>query len=168
MGYKTVLIPFDFNHQSLNFIHSCLTQIDESVKIRLVFSSQTEESIFSLLFESKSRRIRKYLDQEFREELDIIKNVHENKIQDFTVDVFRGWNRAALANFCEGNKVDMIMLPTGTLSTSAQHRWLIKNLRKTALPIQLIETIQRTGVFQQSTSKIDGEHQSADKVEVTR
>ncbi len=108
---KTILIPIDFEVESLNTAKLLLSEAKEPVKILLVYSEYLSDSIPELMFYSPVKRIDAMMTHEFREALAILRNRFSEKLLGIEVMLFHGTNRSAFRNFIESNNVDEVHLP---------------------------------------------------------
>lgn len=108
---KTILIPIDFEVESLNTAKLLLTESNEPVKILLVYPEYLSDSIPDLVFYSPIRRLDALATHEFREALAILRNRFSDKLISLELMLFHGTTRNAFRNFVEANNVDEVHLP---------------------------------------------------------
>jgi len=108
---KTILIPIDFEVESLNTAKLLMAESNEPVRILLVYPEYLSDSIPELVFYSPVRRIDSLLTHEFREGLAILRNRFSDKLVSLELMLFHGQTRNAFKNFLEANNVDEVHMP---------------------------------------------------------
>jgi hypothetical protein len=109
---KNVLVPIDFNVESLNTLRFALTDLKhEKLNVILMYAEHLDTSISSLLFYSPIQRIKTLCNQKFKDGMQLIKNSHESSIHTLRIELFHGRNANAFINFYEANEIDCIYLP---------------------------------------------------------
>lgn len=110
--FKRILIPTDFNIESLNTLKRALDGLgDTEVHIVLMYSEYISQSITDLLFYSPETKRNDLLTPAFKEALNILKNRYEKNILSIRVEFFHGYGVSAFKNFLEGHKIDLIFVP---------------------------------------------------------
>ena len=138
---KTILVPIDFNIESLNTLKIALNELhDIRANIILMYSEYTSDSIADLLFYSPDKRLKTLLKPEFMEALTILKNRYEKVIDTISVEFFHGYGVNAFINFVEGKKIDAIYIPNNyTLKTDSNSFDPIPIIKKSKLPYREAE-----------------------------
>ncbi len=108
---KTLLIPTDFQIESLNMLKFALEEQTEPVKIILLYGNNLNGSISELLFYSRKSILDKLLHPSFRETLEILKNRFENVIHCISIELLNHNGSGLLRNLLEAHKVDVIYVP---------------------------------------------------------
>jgi len=109
---KRILIPTDFQVESLNTLKLALSQ-NSDVKIRamLMHGLYLDQSISDLLFYSEHNLRKKYMSDSFRESLDILNNSFERQLVACQILFFHGYNLTAFNRFLSAHQIDEIFLP---------------------------------------------------------
>lgn len=108
---KTILIPTDFEVESLNTAKLLLTESHEQVNILLVYAEHLSDSIPDLVFYSQRKRIDSLMTHEFNEALAILRNRFSDKLGSLKLMLFHGRNRNAFENFVEANHIHEVHIP---------------------------------------------------------
>ena len=109
---KTVLVPTDFNVESLKIIDSLvLTNKPENVKIIFMHAFKLSDSITDMLMLSRRSRDYEKVSDEFYIKMNAYKQKYPNEIEFMGIDYFYGSTVAAFKNFIEGLNVNCIGYP---------------------------------------------------------
>jgi hypothetical protein len=109
---KNILIPIDFNIESLNTLKLALEECKlQSVNILLFYAETLTSSITELLFYTPQKTIMAMSSAQFNDALNILKNTYESSLQSIDIKLFHGFNKQAFINFCQANQVDLIYIP---------------------------------------------------------
>jgi len=109
---KTVLIPTDFNLESLKVIDALvLTNQAETFKIVFIHAFKLSDSITDMLMLSRRSRDYEYISDEFYEQMNVYKEKFADQIHMIGVEYFYGSTAAAFRNFTENLAVDCIAYP---------------------------------------------------------
>lgn len=109
---KTVLVPTDFNVESLKIIDSLvLTNKPENVGIIFMHAFKLSDSIADMLMLSRRSRDYEKVSDEFYAKMDAYKEKYSNEIKFMGIDYFYGSTVAAFKNFIEGVHADCIAYP---------------------------------------------------------
>jgi hypothetical protein len=128
---KRILIPTDFNVESLNTLKKAIDSIvDTEIEIILMYSEYLSDSTIDLLFYSQLSKRKEMETPVFQEALNILENRYEKKIRKISIEFFHGISTAAFKNFVEGKKIDLIYLPK---------QYQLKPLKNGFDPIPLIK-----------------------------
>jgi hypothetical protein len=128
---KRILIPIDFNVESLNTLRRALDGLgDTQVDVVLMYSEYLSDSITEMLFYSPDQKRKEMMPPIFKEALTILKNRYEKTLLSISIEFFNGSGTAAFKNFVEGQKIDIIFIPKG-------YTW--KPLKKGFNPIPIIK-----------------------------
>lgn len=138
---KTILIPTDFNIESLNTLKLALNGLAYSpVNVVLMCAQELPDSISELLFYSREQTLKKLLTYEFEEALAIIRNRYEGVIGQLSIELFHGRTVSALQQFIVAHRIDTIYLPKKyVLKITKQGFNPIPLIKKARLPFQEIE-----------------------------
>lgn len=138
---KAILIPTDFQVESLNTLKLALNKNDgHEVSVCLVYCEYQSDSITELLFYSPNKRIKALAGAEFNEALAIIKNRFSKTLTNLYIDLFHGHNSNALAAFLEARRVQEIYIPQNyTLKSTKNSFDPLPLLKKVQLPIYTME-----------------------------
>jgi len=128
---KKILIPIDFNVESLNTLRRALDgQGDNQVEVVLLYAEYPPDSITELLFYSSTKRCKQLITPNFQEALNILKNRYERNIISISLEIFHGYGRPAFKNFVEGHRIDSIYIPKS---------YVLKPLKNGFNPIPIIK-----------------------------
>lgn len=109
---KTVLVPTDFNVESLKIIDSLvLTNKPEKVGIIFMHAFKLSDSITEMLMLSRRSRDYEMVNDEFYAKMDAYKQKYPNDIKFIGIEYFYGGTVAAFRNFIEGVNADFIAYP---------------------------------------------------------
>ncbi|MEZ4904786.1 MAG: hypothetical protein R2822_25055 [Spirosomataceae bacterium] len=109
---KSVLIPIDFNVESLNSLKIALANgKGKRVKVTLLYGYALSDSITELLFYSASKITRSLMNPEFEEAITIIESRFESMIDSISIELFHGLNTTAFINLIKAKNIDMIYIP---------------------------------------------------------
>lgn len=109
---RTILIPTDFTIESLNLVKHALHAEDaQKLDIILVHGLHLTDSIFDLLFFSRTKNVEKLVNADFEAACTILKNKFATRINSLRCQLFSGFTQSAFINFLEGNRVDQIYIP---------------------------------------------------------
>ncbi|MCZ4222049.1 hypothetical protein [Pedobacter rhodius] len=105
---KTVLIPTDFNLESLNILETLVQQKTEKLNIIFVHAFKLSDSITDMLMLSRRSRDYENVSDEFYQLINQFKNKYPNRINCIGIEYFYGSTVAAFKNFIEAFDVDCI------------------------------------------------------------
>lgn len=109
---KTVLIPTDFNPESINIIDAYFfTQNFKNVKFIFLHAFKLSDSITDMLMLKRRSRDYENISDEFYNQINLYRNKYQDKIKNITIDYFYGSTTVAFKNFIEANQVDTIIYP---------------------------------------------------------
>jgi hypothetical protein len=138
---KKILVPIDFNVESLNTLKRALDSLgDIKVEVILMYSEYLSDSITELLFYSPDEKRKKMVTPIFQEGLTILKNRYEKIVLNIAIEFFHGYGSSALMNFVEGQKIDIIFIPKSyTLKPLKNGFNPIPIIKKSKLPYHEID-----------------------------
>ncbi|KQR70614.1 hypothetical protein [Pedobacter sp. Leaf176] len=105
---KTVLIPTDFNLESLNILEALIQQKPEKMNIIFLHAFKLSDSITDMLMLSRRSRDYENVSDEFYSKIDQFKNKYSAQINAIGIEYFYGSTVAAFKNFLEAFDVDYI------------------------------------------------------------
>jgi hypothetical protein len=109
---KRILIPIDFNVESLNTLKRALDGLgDTEVEVVLMYSEYLSDSITEMLFYSPDEKRKEMVTPIFKEALTILKNRYERMLLSINIEFFHGYGTGAFKSFVEGQKIDIIFIP---------------------------------------------------------
>lgn len=109
---KTVLVPTDFNVESLKIIDSLvLTNKPENVSIIFLHAFKLSDSITDMLMLSRRSRDYENVSDEFCDQMNAYKQKYPNDIKVLGIEYFYGSTVAAFKNFIEGVNANCIAYP---------------------------------------------------------
>jgi len=109
---KTVLVPTDFNVESLKIIDSLVfTNKPENVGVIFMHAFKLSDSITDMLMLSRRGRDYEKVSDEFYTEMDAYKQKYPNDVKFIGIEYFYGSTVAAFKNFIEGVNADCIAYP---------------------------------------------------------
>jgi hypothetical protein len=115
---KTILIPTNFDEQSLQLIKSAiLLYPDTLLDIILVSGYKMKMNKYDLMQHSTQRIIRKSASSSFLKKIKELKLEHRGSILDVKFDLFLGTNKYSFDNFLKENRIDLAVLPNRILDT---------------------------------------------------
>lgn len=112
--HKNVLIPTDFQMDSLNTIKKVVHDLKEedTVSITLLHGYYLSDSITELLFNSKKDILNRIVPTVFFEGCELLKNKYASQLSNIKIDLFHGLNKRAFKNYVESNELDNAYIPT--------------------------------------------------------
>jgi len=126
---KTLLIPTDFNPESLNCIPDLVQRyFPEKVEVILVHMMKITDNIGELLMLSRRSSEYRYISEGFYKACAKLKQQHANNIGNIRIEFFYGSTVAVFKNFLEANAVDAIVM-----LEDYDYRMLNKNSTEPAL-----------------------------------
>ncbi|MES2448496.1 MAG: hypothetical protein V4546_15015 [Bacteroidota bacterium] len=109
---KTVLVPTDFNVESLKIIDSLvITHKPEEIGIVFIHAFKLSDSITDMLMLSRRSRDYENVSDEFYTQLELYKQKYPNHIKFIGIDYFYGSSVAAFKNFIEAKDASCIAYP---------------------------------------------------------
>ncbi|GGI24140.1 hypothetical protein [Pedobacter mendelii] len=106
---KTILIPTDFNLESIKVIDAIVqNQTGEKLNLIFVHAFKLSDSITDMLMLSRRSRDYENVSDEFYLKIDEYKNQYHDKIQTIGIEYFYGSTVAAFKNFIEAFDVNAI------------------------------------------------------------
>ncbi|RZK42047.1 MAG: hypothetical protein EOO90_09035 [Pedobacter sp.] len=109
---KTVLIPTDFNVETIKIIDAfSLNYKLDGVKFIFLHSFKLSDSITDMLMLSRRSRDYENISDEFYAELEKRKQIHTSLIGGIAIEYFYGSTVAAFKNLLEDREVDAILYP---------------------------------------------------------
>jgi len=109
---STILVPIDFNVESLNTLKIALEKHkQDKINVILMYAEYVSTSITELLFYSPDKSIQSLTNPTFNDALTILKNSYESTIQSLNIELFSGYSVNAFKNFLEANNVDQVYIP---------------------------------------------------------
>ncbi|HMS71072.1 MAG TPA: hypothetical protein PKD18_23155 [Saprospiraceae bacterium] len=109
---KRILIPTDFNVESLNTLKRALESFDDGeVEAVLFYSEYLSDSITDMLFYNPEKRLNELITPVFEEALTILVNRYEKLCLSVNIELFHYNNTTALQNFAEAREIDLIFVP---------------------------------------------------------
>lgn len=85
---------------------------DVEIEAILLYSEYLTDSISELLFYSPKEKKSKLIPELFHEALTILKNRYEKNLISISVEFFHGYGTKAFENLLEGNRIDIIYIPS--------------------------------------------------------
>lgn len=137
---KRILIPVDFNVESLITLKKAIDGLgDEKIEAVLLYSEYLTDSISELLLYSPKEKKSKLIPELFHEALTILKNRYEKNLISVSVEFFHGYGTNAFKNLLEGNRIDIIYIPSEYKLKPAQNGFdPLPIIRKSQIPFQEI------------------------------
>lgn len=109
---KTVLVPTDFNLESVKIIDSLvLTNKPEDIGIIFMHAYKLSDSISDLLMLARRSRDYQNISAEFYAQLELYKQKYPNHIKFIGIEYFYGNSVAAFKNFIEAKNASCIAFP---------------------------------------------------------
>jgi hypothetical protein len=105
---KTVLIPTDFNLESLNILEALIQQKTEKMNIIFLHAFKLSDSITDMLMLSRRSRDYENVSDEFYNALNQFKSKYQGQVNCIGIEYFYGSTVAAFKNFLEAFDVDLI------------------------------------------------------------
>lgn len=138
---KTILVPIDFNIESLNTLKIALNDLHGTrADVVLMYAEYTSDSITELMFYSREKRLKALLKPDFQEALIILKNRFEKVIETIRIELFHGYGVNAFVHFMEGNKIDTIYIPKSyTIKLSSNGFDPVPIIKKSKLPYSEVD-----------------------------
>lgn len=137
---RTILIPTDFSIESINLFKYAAQHAQEPLNIVLVHGLHLSDSIFDLLFRTRTDSISKLTNPDFEDACRILRNKYVSRINSFRIEIFSGVTQSAFQNFLEGNRITEILIPkTYTLRVSGSSFDILPYLRASNLAPQEVE-----------------------------
>jgi len=122
---QIILIPTDFSIESTQVLKEFLNQLGPQEQVRIIFCSgyHKHESMYDLLFYSKTKVHRNFNLRSFEEAIHILENKYKPNVISTKVEFFSGWTRASFEHFLEGNKIDQIIYSSDVKLKSKHKQW---------------------------------------------
>lgn len=137
---RVILIPTDFSIESLNLFKYAAQHAQEPLNIVLVHGLHLSDSIFDLLFKTRSESIEKLSNPDFEDACRILHNKYVSRINSFRIEIFSGVTQCAFQNFLEGNRITEILIPKSyQLRLTGKSFDLLPYLKSSTLPKQAVE-----------------------------
>jgi hypothetical protein len=137
---RTILVPTDFSIESLNLFKYAAQHAQEPLNIVLVHGLHLSDSIFDLLFRTRTDSVSKLTNPDFEDACLILRNKYASHINSFRIEIFSGVTQSAFQNFLEGNRITEILIPkTYTLRLSGKSFDVLPYLRASNLAPQEVE-----------------------------
>ncbi len=135
---KRILIPVDFNVESLITLKKAIDKLgDIEIEAVLLYSEYLTDSISELLLYSPKEKKSKLIPALFHEALTILKNRYEKNLISVSVEFFHGYGTNAFKNLLEGNRIDIIYIPSDyKLKLSKNSFDPLPIIRKSQIPFQ--------------------------------
>lgn len=134
---KTIVIPTDFQVESLNTLRFALAEQNEPVTVVLLYGHFLTDSITQLLFYSKERITKNLMNSAFQEALQIITNRYEKHILDLKIEPLNYPGPALLRNLLQSFEADMVYVPAQyRLRENTRLFDVCSLLRGTKLPVK--------------------------------
>ena len=109
---KTVLVPTDFNIESIKIIDSLVvTNKPEEIRIIFIHAFKLSDSITDMLMLSRRSRDYENVSDEFYTQVELYKQKYPNHINFIGIDYFYGSSVAAFKNFIEAKDATCIAFP---------------------------------------------------------
>jgi len=145
---KRILIPIDFNVESLITLKKAIDNLgDVEIEAVLLYSEYLTESISELLFYSPKEKKSKLIPAIFHEALKILKNRYEKNLVSVSVEFYHGYGRNAFKNFLEGNRIDIIFIPSEYKLIPAKNGFdPLPIIRKSQFPFQEVNWVREQGL----------------------
>lgn len=136
----TVLVPTDFQVESLNTVKLILEQTPTLTNIVLVYPMYLSSTITDLLFYSPGKLIRQSVSQEFSSALEILKNRFESNLGTIRTELFHGSSNNAFTNFIQGQGVTHLAIPkTYVLKTGKDSFDLLPYIKRCGIPCTVLD-----------------------------
>ncbi|MBL7777224.1 MAG: hypothetical protein JNK66_02880 [Chitinophagales bacterium] len=136
----TILVPTDFQVESLNTVKLTLEQTSTLIYIVLVYPMYPSGSITDLLFYSPGKLIRQSVSEEFTSALEILKNRFESRLGGIRTELFHGSTNNAFKNFIEGQGITHIAIPkTYVLKTGKDSFNLLPFIKRCGTPCTMLD-----------------------------
>ena len=111
---KTVLVPTDFNLESIKIIDSLVvTNKPEEIRIIFIHAFKLSDSITDMLMLSRRSRDYENVSDEFYTQVELYKQKYPNHINFIGIDYFYGSSVAAFKNFIEAKDATCIAFQKG-------------------------------------------------------
>lgn len=109
---KTILVPTDFNVESIKIIDSLVvTNKPEEIAVVFIHAFKLSDSITDMLMLSRRSRDYENVSDEFYTQIELYKQKYPNHIKFIGIDYFYGSSVAAFKNFIEAKEADLIAYP---------------------------------------------------------
>ena len=109
---KRILIPTDFNVESLNTMKRALERVDDGdVEVILFYSEYLSDSITEMLFYNPEKRLNELITPVFEEALTILVNRYEKLCLSVNIELFHYNNGPAFKNYVEAKSIDLVFIP---------------------------------------------------------
>lgn len=138
---KRILVPIDFQVESLNTLKLALKQhADNEVIVHLVYGELLDESITRMLFYDPAKIIKKRTTKSFADALSIIRNRYSKNIADFHIELFHGYTITSFKLFALDRNIDEVYLPrTYRMKETSGSINLVDFASRTSLPVKWVE-----------------------------
>jgi hypothetical protein len=139
---KHCLIPTDFSVDSLKAVNAAISIYKtENLKITMFHLLYMANDIGDLLFRTRREGYNELQNEEFIEVCEILKNMHQSKLESIQVQFGHGSTKAYVRNLMEGLGVDRIIICPDIqlqLSSPKSVQSMVPLLEATGIPVDKI------------------------------
>lgn len=105
---KTVVIPSDFNVESIQVAEAIVRDSNEEVRIIFTHLFHVADDIQDLLFSNYRKKEYEFVTETFRQECKILEHVYSDRLKSTAIEFFYGSRLASFKNFLDYNEADCI------------------------------------------------------------
>lgn len=122
---QTILIPTDFSIESTQVLKEYLQNLGEQEQVKIIFCAgyYRSESMYDLMFYSKTKVHKNFNLRSFEEAIHILENKYKPNVISTKIEFFSGWNQSSFQHFLEGNKIDQIIYSNDFKLKSKHKQW---------------------------------------------
>ena len=105
---KTVVIPSDFNVESIQVAEAIIRDSKEETRFIFIHLFHVADDIQDLLFSNYRKKEYEFVSEEFRNECKILKDLYSEYLKSIKIEFFYGSRLASFKNFLDYNEADVI------------------------------------------------------------
>lgn len=134
---KSILIPIDFNVESLNTVKLALiANAGHEVNVTLLYGEHLSNSVSDLLFYSPNKILGRCMTPQFSDALHILRNSFGASLKSCHLELFHGRYQAAFDNLVHARNISEIYVPSQyTLQLKGEAFDLMPFMRRSTIPI---------------------------------
>ncbi|WP_221392569.1 hypothetical protein [Dyadobacter sp. NIV53] len=145
---KTVIIPSDFNVESIHVAEAMVRDSKEEVRFIFTHLFHVADDIQDLLFSNYRKKEYEFVSESFRNECKILKDIYSEKLKSITIEFFYGSRLASFKNFLDYNEADCIAYSEsyGIPKLSKSSLDALPVIKKCGLPLINTDQIRETSL----------------------
>ena len=143
---KTVVIPSDFNVESIQVAEAIIRNSKEEVRLIFIHMFHVADDIQDLLFSNYRKKEYEFVSEAFKNECKILKDLYPESLKSFKIEFFYGSRLASFKNFLDYNEADIIAYSEryGIPKLSKSSLEAMPIIKKCGLPLINTDLIRET------------------------